>query len=316
MVKTDRGAEMGIAVFGAVFVDIKGYPSGQYIPNGRNVGNVIQVHGGVSRNIAEDLGNIQLKPSFISMVDSSGVGVDIIRRLNHHGVDTSYLRMVPNAVGTWLAVFDNNGDVVASISKRPDISGVLNILEEEGDKLISQCDSIALEVDIEEEILNKIFELANKYGKKVYAAVSNMSIAMERREYLKQLGCLVCNLQEAELLFSADLEQYERDALIEVLDKMVKQARIPKMVITLGAQGCIYSSQDEVGYFPSYDVDVLDTTGAGDSFFAGVCAGLTYGKTLKEACEIGTRIASSVIITRESTCPSFMPEEFGISLND
>lgn len=307
---------MGIAVFGAVFVDIKGYPSGQYIPNGRNVGNVIQVHGGVSRNIAEDLGNIQLKPSFISMIDTSGVGVDIIRRLNHHGVDTSYLRMVPNALGTWLAVFDNNGDVVASISKRPDISGILNILEEEGDQLISSCDSIALEVDIDEPILNKIFELAMKYDKKVYAAVSNMSIAMERREYLKHLGCLVCNLQEAELLFSTNLEAYKREDLIDVLDKMVKQARIPKMVITLGAQGCIYSSLDEVGFFPSYDVDVLDTTGAGDSFFAGVCAGLTYGKSLKEACEIGTRIASSVIITKESTCPAFMPEEFGIHLHD
>ena len=307
---------MGIAVFGAVFVDVKGYPSGQYIPNGRNVGNVIQVHGGVSRNIAEDLGNIQLHPSFISMVDTSGVGDDIIRRLKEHGVETKYLRKTPNALGTWLAVFDSNGDVVASISKRPDISGILDILEEEGDELIRSCDSIALEVDIEEPILNKIFALAEKYDKKVYAAVSNMSIAMERREYLTRLGCLVCNLQEAGLLFSADLEQYERRELIYVVGNMARQARIPKMVITLGADGCIFCSPEEVGFFPAYDVDVLDTTGAGDSFFAGVCAGLTYGKTLRESSEIGTRIASSVIVTKESTCPVFMPEEFGIYLYD
>ena len=42
---------MGIVVFGATFVDIKGYPLAQYIPAGRNVGRVIQVHGGVSRNV-------------------------------------------------------------------------------------------------------------------------------------------------------------------------------------------------------------------------------------------------------------------------
>ena len=57
---------------------------------------------------------------------------------------------------------------------------------------------------------------------------------------------------------------------------------------------------------------MIDTTGAGDSFFAGVTAGLTYGKSLREACEIGTRMASSVIATKDSTCPAFMPEEFGI----
>ena len=310
-----RGTHMGIAVFGSVFVDIKGYPLAQFISNGRNVGNVIQVHGGVSRNIAEDLGNIQLAPSFVSVVDKSGIGEDIINRLQEHGVDTRYIRREADTLGTWLAIFDNNGDVVASISKRPDISGILRILEEEGDELISSCDSIALEIDIEEPILDKIFELAEKHDKKVYAAVSNMSIALERREYLPRLGCLVCNLQEAGLLFSAELERLERDELIEIIHRMVSQARIPKMVVTLGADGCIYSSKEEIGYYPSYAVDVLDTTGAGDSFFAGVCAGLTYGKNLWEACEIGTRIASSVIVTKESTCPVFMPEEFGISLD-
>ena len=43
---------MGIVVLGAVFVDIKGYPSDLYIPGGRNSGRVEVVHGGVSRNLA------------------------------------------------------------------------------------------------------------------------------------------------------------------------------------------------------------------------------------------------------------------------
>ena len=48
---------MGIVVLGAVFVDIKGYPSDVYIPGGRNAGRVEQMHGGVSRNIVEDIAN-------------------------------------------------------------------------------------------------------------------------------------------------------------------------------------------------------------------------------------------------------------------
>lgn len=44
-----EGIGLGVVVIGAIFVDIKGYPSEVYIPGGRNAGRVEQVHGGVSR---------------------------------------------------------------------------------------------------------------------------------------------------------------------------------------------------------------------------------------------------------------------------
>ena len=68
------------------------------------------------------------------------------------------------------------------------------------------------------------------------------------------------------------------------------------------------------GYCPAKNVDVLDTTGAGDSFFSGVAIGLTYGKTLAESCEMGARLAASVICTAENVCPRFLPGEFGLDL--
>ena len=62
---------MSIVVMGAVFVDIKGYPLSSYIPGGRNAGRVVQVHGGVSRNIVEDIANVELRPTFVSLVDDT-----------------------------------------------------------------------------------------------------------------------------------------------------------------------------------------------------------------------------------------------------
>ena len=59
----------GIVVLGASFVDIKGYPIAQYIPGGRNAGRVVQVHGGVARNVVEDIANVELEPTFVSLVD-------------------------------------------------------------------------------------------------------------------------------------------------------------------------------------------------------------------------------------------------------
>ena len=65
---------MSIVVMGAVFVDIKGYPLSSYIPGGRNAGRVVQVHGGVSRNIVEDIANVELRPTFVRLVDNTSAG--------------------------------------------------------------------------------------------------------------------------------------------------------------------------------------------------------------------------------------------------
>ena len=84
---------------------------------------------------------------------------------------------------------------------------------------------------------------------------------------------------------------------------------------TLGADGAVWAEKDGAsGVCPPQQVPVADTTGAGDAFFAGVAAGLTYGKPLPEACSIGTRLASSVICSLENTCPRFLPSEFGLKI--
>lgn len=304
---------MGIVVFGAVFVDIKGYPLTQYIPGGRNVGRVIQVHGGVSRNVAEDIANVELRPTFVTVLDQSGMSQDVIDKLNRHKVDTKYIRRDGDGLGTWLAVFDNDNDVVASISKRPNLSGINEILDEKGDEIISGADSVVVEIDMDSFTLKKIFNLAEKYKKDVYAVVSNMSIAMERRDLLQKTACIVCNAQEAGMLFSEEFEGMSPEELVKVIRLRTKLARYPKMIVTMGDKGAVYADIDgNSGVCPPQNVAVIDTTGCGDAFFAGAAIGLTYGKSLKEACEIGTRLASSVIMTKENVCPRFLPSEFGI----
>lgn len=306
---------MGIVVFGAVFVDIKGYPTDVYIPKGRNVGRVEQVHGGVSRNVAEDIANVELRPTFVSLVDDSGMGEDVIRKLKNHKVNTKYIRKIPDGMGTWLAVFDNDGDVCASVSKRPNLLPILDILNESGDEIFREADSIVFEIDIEKETAKKLFQLAEKYQKPVYAVVSNMSIAVERRDFLKRVECFVCNQQEAGILFSEDYSAKTPEEMMNILPEKIKQAQIRRMVVTMGGDGSVYADMDGCcGFCPAQKVDVKDTTGAGDSFFSGVAIGLTYGKSLRESCEIGTRLAASVICTSENVCPRFLPGEFGLDV--
>lgn len=304
---------MGIVVIGATFVDIKGYPHGAFIPTGRNAGSVVQIHGGVGRNVAEDIANCELRPTFISLVDHSGTSADVIRKLNSHKVNTDYIQATEDGLGTWLAVFDSEGDVCASISRRPDLSPIAKILDDHGDEIFRNADSIVIEIDLDKQIVKRVFRLAEKYGKKVFAVVSNMSIAVERRDFLQTTDCFVCNLQEAGILFNDDYTGKTPEEMVEILETRLKLAAFRGMIITMGADGAVYADlSGQKGYCPARKVVVNDTTGAGDAFCAGVAIGLTYGKDLAQACQIGTALSASVIITSENVCPRFQPAELGL----
>ena len=306
---------MGIVVIGASFVDIKGYPNGAFIPTGRNAGKVVQIHGGVGRNVAEDIANCELRPTFITLVDETGTGLDVINKLKNHKVNTDYIRATPDGLGTWLAVFDDSGDVYASISKRPDLTPIADILDEHGDEIFRDADSVVIEIDLDKDTVKRVFRLAKQYNKKVYAVVSNMSIALERRDFLQSVDCFVCNLQEAGILFADHFEDFTGPEMAEILADRIKRANIPSMIVTMGGDGAAYANlAGERGHCPAKKVAVNDTTGAGDSFFAGVAIGLTYGKDLRSSCQIGATLAASVIITSENVCPRFLPSELGLEI--
>ena len=307
---------MGIVVIGMIFVDVKGYPEAAFIPTGRNVGRVERVHGGVGRNVAEDIANCELRPTLISLVDESGDGMDVLHKLNNHKVNTKYIRKTRDGMGTWLAVFDNDGDVAASISKRPNLLPIVDILDQQGDEIFANADSIVVEIDLDKEIIKRVFKLAEKHGKKVYAVVGNMSIALERRDFLKHVECFVCNLQEAGMLFFDDYIEKTPEEMIDIIAARSEAAQINSMIVTMGGQGAVYAGKNgEKGFCPARKVEVKDTTGAGDSFCAGASIGLTYGKSLQESCEIGSMLAASVIVTTESVCPRFMPRELGLDMD-
>lgn len=304
---------MGIVVIGATFVDIKGFPNDTYIPDGRNAGRVEYIHGGVARNVVEDIANMELRPTYIGIVDDTPMGADVVQKLKNHKVNTDYVLVRPDGMGTWLAVFDSDGNVAGSISKRPNLLPILDLLEEKGDEIFSRADSVILEVDIDKATVKKVFDLAEKHGIKTYAVVSNMSIAIERRDFFQKFDCFICNQQEAGMLFLDDYSEKTPEELRDILSEKVQKAKIPSMVVTMGGKGAVYADvHGNKGICPAKKVQVKDTTGAGDAFCSGVAAGLTYGKTLPEAIEIGSTLAASVIVSLDNVCPRFQPEELGL----
>ena len=287
---------MGIVVIGATFVDIKGFPNDTYIPDGRNAGRVEYIHGGVARNVVEDIANMELRPTFLGIVDDTPMGADVVHKLKNHKVNTDYIQVLPDGMGTWLAVFDSDGNVAGSISKRPNLLPILTMLEEKGDEIFSKADSVVLEVDIDKATVKKVFELAEKHNVKTFALVSNMSIAIERRDFFQKFDCFICNEQEAGMLFLDDYSEKTPEEMRDILAEKVQRAKIPAMVVTMGAKGAVYADlQGSKGICPAKKVQVKDTTGAGDSFNSGFLYSYLNGFDLEKSCQIGNWVASKSI---------------------
>ena len=77
---------------------------------------------------------------------------------------------------------------------------------------------------------------------------------------------------------------------------------VADVVVTLGSDGCKWVSNtggtDQT--FPAYPVDVVDTTGAGDTFTGYLVAALDRGAPMAQAIDLGLR-AAALMVTREGT---------------
>ncbi len=294
------------AVFGVAFVDVKGFPLNNYVPTGTNLGTVKIVHGGVSRNVCEDFANIGMPVDFVSVSDKSCIGQDVVTYLDNIGVGTEYITWVENnGIGMWLAIMNEKGDLAGSTSQMPDVEALGSFIGAKGEEIISKCENIVLEFDMSENIAEKVIDLAEKYNKKVYVIVGNMSVILKRMDLLKRVSCFICNEIEAGRLFNMDMSKFTPREMLDMIKEKSKELGVPSIIVTMGSIGSVYldNNTSDEGMCSSYPCKIVDTTGAGDAFFSGTVMGLTRGYKIGKAVRAGTKLASMTIQVEESSCP-------------
>lgn len=302
------------AVFGVVFVDLKGFPDNEYNPRGRNLGRVQVVHGGVSRNVAENLANVGCSVEFVTMLDTDDTGESVRRRLEERGVGLKYAAESVNGMGKWLVVMDHTGDCVASISQQPDFSFLERMIDEKGDEIVKNCENIVLEVDMNASIAEKVYNLAEKHNKDVFVVVGNLGVIKARQDFLARTRLFILNENEAESLFGRKVNPADPQSALKVAQEEAARLGIREIVVTLGAYGAVYCDMDAgaSGHIPAESTVMVDSTGAGDAFFSGTVAARTKGLNLGRAAALGAHLAALTIRSSESACPkleSFLPNE-------
>ena len=114
----------------------------------------------------------------------------------------------------------------------------------------------------------------------------------------------------------ADLVIGSRNDFPAEINLLGHLGRFASIVLTDGMQGAVlYSGGNEIRQ-PSYNVEVKDTTGAGDAFIAGYLAGIAHELTPTQSLEIAAKWAASAVQSESSVPPVFevVKQQWGIDL--
>lgn len=84
----------------------------------------------------------------------------------------------------------------------------------------------------------------------------------------------------------------QKDELNEVLDEILRLYPESRTVMTLGGDGAAYRDKDQSFRVEGQRVDVVDTTGAGDTFCGFFLASIAKGMGIEEAMDLANRAAA------------------------
>ena len=161
-----------------------------------------------------------------------------------------------------------------------------------GDAQITYLEGYLFDRDAAKEAFVKAAELAHAAGRKVALSLSDPFCVDRHRASFQHLveghvDILFANHDEITSL-------YETDSFDDAVGRLV--GKVDLAAVTRGAEGSVIVTADQVIEIPAEPVtNIVDTTGAGDLYAAGVLFGLTQGYELESAGRIGSICAAEVI---------------------
>lgn len=296
---------MQTVIIGATFMDVKGFSRDRYVPAGTNIGEVCMTHGGVCRNVCEDFANQGVPTAFVSMTDRSAFGGEIRDHLAALRVDLRHMIFAERGLGIWLAILNERGELSGSVSQQPNFLPLEDYLRDHGEEIVAGADSVVLEIDMNERIARTVLDIAARLGKDVYVVVGNMGVILRYPELLRGVRCFICNEIEAQRLFGSAAFSGQPEDVLRALPEGVQRLGLRAAVVTMGPRGAVYcdGAGGECGFCPAQPAEMVDSTGAGDAFFAGTVMALSRGFALRRAVCVGTRLAAATIACAESSAP-------------
>lgn len=256
-VTSDRFPKVGETIFGTGF--------GTYF-------------GGKGANQALAAKRLGADVTLVGCVGDDANGEMCLKHFKEEGIDTSHIRKVKEPTGVALiTVSENDNEIIVikganSCVSKEDVDNALNVIQE--------SDMVILQLEIPLETVEYVLELCRKYG--VKTLLNPAPFSAFPKEWLELCYFITPNETEAKQMTSLDKEE-------------ALKCYPNKMVMTHGSEGVYYHDGEKLVHVPAFKVEVVDTTGAGDTFNGGMAVGLCEGMTLSEAITLGQKASALAI---------------------
>ena len=235
----------------------------------------------------------------IGAVGSDGAGAELVKKLNEYGVGTDYVRQVNRATGTAVVAVSGKDNRIMVYN-----GANLGISKSDVDEALQNAtstDTLLCQMEVPMYIVGYALKVARERG---MTTILNPAPAHEMSDDMYyNVDIIAPNETETQILTGINPKDWASQSMAM---REFHRRGVRYVVLTLGSNGCAISDNGKlVTHMPARKVDVLDTTGAGDTFVGALA--LTYPHvgmySFQEACMFATR-ASSLTVSRRGAAES------------
>lgn len=289
-----------VVVMGSFVIDLTSRANHLPIPGETVIGTKFKMGpGGKGSNQGVAAKRAGAEVTMITKVGNDTFGKIAIENFKNEGFDTKFILIdQENETGTALIMVDEN----TAQNKILVVSGACaNITGNDIDLVsttIGGADIFLIQLETNMDSIEKSIDIAYKNDVKI--VLNTAPIQPVPDELLSKVHVITPNEVEASILTKVNIKIPE-DA--SKAAKVFFNKGVKNVIITLGKDGVYVSDGITEEIIPSYNVNAIDTTGAGDAFNGGFVTALSEGKDIFEAARFGN-IVGALSVTKLGTAPA------------
>ena len=256
------------------------------------------VPGGKGANQAVASARLGGDVSMIGCVGTDAYGTQLRDALQVEGIDCQAVSTVDGSSGVALIVVDDssqNAIVIVAGSNGELTPASLQAF----DAVLQAADVIVCQLEVPMNTVGYALKRGRELGKTVILNPAPASAPLPA-EWYASIDYLIPNESEATALSGVTVDSI--DSAKAAATHLI-QAGAGKVIITLGAQGALFTDGQGFEHLLAPKVKAVDTTAAGDTFVGGFAAALANGKSEAEAIRFG-QVAAALSVTRAGAQPS------------
>jgi pseudouridine kinase len=305
---SETPSEGPVLAIGSAGIDLVGRASRPLQPGTSNPGRLRLSHGGVARNVAENLARLGTEAVLISAVGDDPPGHQLLDGLRAAGVNVDQVLTVPEATtGSYLAVLEQDGGLHLGLDDMGVVSALTPEYLRERTELFREAALVFLDANLPAQTLTAAVRLARRLNVRVAADPTSVSLATRLTPHLERLWLVTPNEAEAAALCPLPVPHADVSRALAAARHLVSLG-VQIAMVTMAEFGVGYASAEGSGHLPALRTEVVDPTGAGDALTAAVLFGLLNDIPLDESVRLGLSAAALTLRTPGTVAPDLSLE--------